>query len=83
MKNMSMQDLADENNELMQEVAYLKTQNTELKKDAEREHARFEQLRRKYDREIGYYESKISFYESRHPELQQEFDLRQHRLQDD
>ena len=73
-KEMSPQDLVDENNELMQKIAEAERLKISAEEYAQNEHKRFEELRRKYDREISYYERKINFFESRHPELQQEFD---------
>lgn len=73
-KEMSLQDLVDENNELMEKIAKAEKIKASAEEYAQTEHERFEKLRHKYYNEINYYERKLNFYESRHPELQQEFD---------
>lgn len=75
MKNMSPQDLADENNELMQEIARLKSENEELKKERDRESARAKHAELQYIRIQDEYIGQISFYERKHPNLRYEYEL--------
>lgn len=64
-----------ENSELISENQSLKKQVEFFKKQAETEHNRFDELRRKYHREIDFYDYKIKVYELIHPDLPREFDL--------
>lgn len=75
MKNMSPQDLADENNELMQEIARLKAKIDDLNKNIERQTQVAQMYKHLYEKSVADYEEQLEFYHKKHPNLHFEYEL--------
>lgn len=75
MKNMSPQDLADENNELIQKNDRLRAENDDLIKKCERQTQVAQMYKHLYEKSVADYEEQLDFYHKKHPNLHFEYEL--------